>query len=125
MAAYYILLVATYHEIQIIAFQIIEISLLCITQRYCIKFFSKWVSAESFIFGELSKDKDLRALILLLLYFTHFSHSSRGDEGNVPHSVIKHGTFPGLDRKDMAYFTFCSCIICFILKNFVLSLGTA
>lgn len=61
--------------------------------------FSKSVSAEPFIFVALLKDKDLRTLILLLLYFTHFSHFSRGDERNVPHCVIKHGTFPGLDRK--------------------------
>lgn len=121
MAAYYILLVLTYNDIQIIASQIIEILLLCI-REILHQTFSKWVSAEPFNFVALLKDEDLRTLILLLLYFTHFSHSSRGDKRNVPRCVTKHGILLGLDRNDMAYFTCCSCIICFILRNSVLFL---
>lgn len=69
MAAYYILLVLTYNDIQIIASQIIEILLLCI-REILHQTFSKWVSAEPFNFVALLKDEDLRTLI----FFCYISH---------------------------------------------------
>lgn len=122
MSAYQILLVLTYSDIEIIACQIIETPFLCITERYCFKLFPNESHLSHLFFVVLLKDEALGTLILLLLYFTYFNHSSRGDERNGPRCVTKHGSLLGLERNDMAYFTCCSCIICFILRNSVLSL---